>query len=136
MKRTPLKRKTWLRAKSKTKKYALRARHFDWMLAVKLMPCCLWFLGCCDGEVEADHAGDRGLGEKSHDNTTIPLCTRHHRERTDMTGYFASFDRHRMREWRHERVDETQVTLLARGYSLEPASDEPADLSPDGEPAA
>lgn len=106
-------------ATRKRTKYARRERHVDYMLAVKAMlPCILSHLGECEGVVEADHAGDRGLGQKSHDNTVIPLCTRHHRDRTDLTGFFSSFDRATMREWRHARVAETQVSMAALGVEV------------------
>lgn len=49
------------------------------MLWVKTLPCLMagvW--GKCEGAVEADHAGMRGMGRKCPDTETIPLCHAHH----------------------------------------------------------
>lgn len=49
-------------------------------LAERLGEAVLVYIGPCEGEVEADHAGAHGLSRKSDDSTVIPLCVRHHRE--------------------------------------------------------
>lgn len=74
---------------------------------VKTCPCLLFGTLACSGPVEADHCGDRGLGQKSLDRDCVPLCTKHHRERTDVTGYFAGYDAATMRVWRHQAIDVT-----------------------------
>jgi len=104
MKRTPLKRKTPLRAKKRldpyqavskriakvklkrtsrlaprSKKNKKRPRNIPYMLWIKTLPCavCGW-MGS-----EAAHTGPRGLGQKSPDEQCIPLCPDHHRHRKD-----------------------------------------------------
>lgn len=50
---------------------------------IRQWPCVLVATGDCEGHVEAAHVGDRGLGQKSRDEETIPLCAGHHRTRSD-----------------------------------------------------
>lgn len=64
---------------SRRSAYRARQRDTAYMLWVKTLPCLMagvW--GTCQGTVEADHAGLRGMGRKAPDNTTIPLCHYHH----------------------------------------------------------
>ena len=99
-------------------------RNFDYMGWVKTQACCLspdgltaaglgdrpgrpdWSnaiaaAGPCSGQVEADHAGlDRGLSQKAPDDTCIPLCSGHHRDRTEERGFFGGLDRDAKRSWR------------------------------------
>lgn len=97
MRRTPLKRKTPMRRRGKNS-YARRPRDIEHMKSVKGLPCVMRGLGAgpCSGPVEADHMGERGLGQKSPDNTCGAMCQGHHRQRTDSRGYFAN----RSKEWR------------------------------------
>lgn len=72
MKRSPLRRRR------PTPRRASRVRDVDFMAWVKTLPCAAREVGLdsaylCVGEVEADHAGRRGLGQKADDTTTIPL---------------------------------------------------------------
>lgn len=97
--KSELKRKTRLRARSKTKKYARRPRDKDFMAFVAKQPCALSFTKKCCGRVQVDHVGVRGLGQKSRDDETIPLCTGHHGERTDYRGHFKGWNGQQMREW-------------------------------------
>lgn len=83
----------------KRSRYRCRPRNVEHMLAVKLLPCCARELSRCEGVVEADHAGRRGMGQKCPDEQVIPLCTKHHRERTDFSGAFRAWDQARMRAW-------------------------------------
>jgi hypothetical protein len=85
------------------------------MLWVKSQPCCARFISYCDGPIEADHAGRRGLGQKCDDRECIPLCAKHHRERTDMRGAFGGFHAERMREWLDRRIAETQTLAREAG---------------------
>ena len=87
------------------------------MLYVKTLPCVASIIGRCDGVIEADHAGRRGISQKAHDNTCIPLCTKHHRERDAFTGDFKAFDHDRMRGWLAAAVWATQ--LRARNDGIE-----------------
>lgn len=102
MKRTKqLTRKTPLRSKRAKPRRRPRDMHdqefLDW---VHRQPCCARELGGCRGRIEADHTGrDRGIGQKAHDRTTIPLCHHHHMCRTSFSGVFRTWDQAKMREW-------------------------------------
>lgn len=131
----PLRRKTRLRARGNTK-YRRRERDTERMLWTKRQPCAVrelrpidfinwdrikgvggrveWgtyeaTITPCSGPVEADHAGDRGLGQKADDSTCIPLCRGHHRERTDHTGTFSPLTRDEARAWRTAAIERTQA---------------------------
>ena len=122
MKRSPLLRRTPLRTRingarkaARTRKrstYKRRERDIPYMLWVKSLPCVASLLpmGPCGGVVEADHAGRRGLGMKCDDRETIPICTEHHRQRTDFSGAFKTWDRDRMRAWLGACLDLVRYT--------------------------
>lgn len=135
----PLKRHTRLRQRRATPRRSGRVRDRDYLLAVKELPCCLrpddirvmsreptWesirgarllsdyvrgMIGPCDGPTEADHAGVRPVGRKADDDTAIPLCRRHHRERTDYTGVFGMFNAALMRNWCDMAIAATRARL-------------------------
>lgn len=88
-----------MRRGAKRSAYATRERDSAFMLWVKTLPCWARGLSQCGGVIEADHAGARGLGRKADDDTCIPLCMLHHRQRTDFTGPFKAWGRLRMRQW-------------------------------------
>lgn len=101
--RTRLQRKTPLRARGKTK-YRRRERDLAFMGFIARQPCDLSFTRSCEGRVEVDHVGRRGLGQKSSDRETIPLCTKHHGERTDYRGYFKGYAASTMRAYCSARI--------------------------------
>lgn len=125
MKRSPLLRRTPLRARvnaarkaartRKRSRYARRERNVDFMLWVKTLPCVARALGPCSGVVEADHAGSRGLGQKCPDEETIPICTGHHRERTDFSGAFKTWDQNAMRGFLELAIEHTQALARSCG---------------------
>lgn len=153
MKRTPLRRKTPLRARRdrgkpaaepraelggrlngpvaaarepKRSAYRQRERHADYMLWVKRQPCLMrgvW--GSCEGRVEADHAGRRGAGRKAHDSTCIPLCHRHHQA----SRFPRAWSQEQRRAWLHAAVVYTQAVARAAGVTVpvdpEPMTDYP-----------
>lgn len=118
MRRSPLKRSaplargTRLRARRPEPRRSERQRDVAWMLRVKLLPCAARELGGCEGVIEADHAGRRPLGRKCNDDECIPLCTLHHRQRTDFSGPFKAWTKQEMREWLELHVALTQTVLL------------------------
>lgn len=118
MKRSPLKRKTPLRSRSKRTKYARRPRALGYMQWVKTQPCSVRGNGECGGPVEADHAGARGIGQKAPDATCIPLCRKHHRERTDMHGCFADLGAQAMRIWCDQQIEWTQRDARESGIEV------------------
>lgn len=56
-----------------------RERNFPYMRWIKTLPCAI----CGRRGVEAAHTGPRGLGQKSPDESCIPLCAEHHRTGRD-----------------------------------------------------
>lgn len=120
------------KAKALASTYRRRPRDIPYMLKVKKLPCSVgryakawgpWVYAVtgrsypagvipepttCQGRVEADHAGARGLNEKADDVTCIPICTKHHRERTDRFGTFAGWTKPQMRAWLDRTVEDTQ----------------------------
>jgi hypothetical protein len=90
----------------------VRVHRREHLLAVKRLPCCAPGAPVgCEGVIEADHVGRRGVGQKCDDRETIPLCTRHHAERHALAGPFRGFDRERMRAWLSAQLKETQTTV-------------------------
>jgi hypothetical protein len=101
-------------------KYRNRPRHTDYMLWVKRQPCLMrgiW--GTCEGRVEADHAGPRGVGRKAHDSTCIPLCKRHHQA----SRFPRAWGQAQRRAWLHAAVIYTQACARAAGVAV------PVDLA-------
>lgn len=109
--KTPMKRSPFKRARSASA-YRRRARDIDYMKWVKRQPCAARGLdpGGCYGNVEADHAGRRGYGQKADDRTCIPLCTNHHELRGSFHGVFKTWDQAKMRAWLAETVLATQAS--------------------------
>ena len=80
-----------------------RIRCEKFLTWVRTHPCCV-----CDssGPSEAHHVYTGGMGLKTHDFHTIPLCTQHHREWHDR-GQETFMKNH------GETVNATRITLLA-----------------------
>lgn len=70
--------------------------------------------GTCEGRVEADHAGRRGTGRKSHDSTVIPLCRYHH----GASRFPRSWPQSRRRLWLHAAIVFTQASARAAGVAV------------------
>jgi len=133
MKRSPLTRKTPLqrspmkRRKGSTK-YSRRERDLEFMNFVRSellcsvleeWPCVDYEPTPCEGPIEADHMGPRGLSHKADDRTCAALCTKHHRERTDHTGSFKFCTKAEVRAWRERAILRAQ-TLFAERNGQEP----------------
>lgn len=79
------------------------------MLWVRKLPCAARAVDPgCNGHVQADHAGRRGLGQKADDRTCIPLCAKHHTQRASFHGPFRSWSQADMRLWLATVIKETQ----------------------------
>lgn len=96
--------------------HAERERDFAFMGWVKTQPCRLAKLedaaGRCGGTSswsEADHAGERAGWRRADDDTCIPLCQLHHRDRTTRRGYFEGRDWAWMRAWCDTAIAETRA---------------------------
>jgi hypothetical protein len=91
----------------------LSGENLRFVLWVKTLPCCAHSFDptCSAGYVEAHHAGDRPFGRKAHDETCIPLCTKHHREWHDAGGVFRFWKKDQRRSWRDEMVAKTTAAF-------------------------
>jgi hypothetical protein len=130
LKRSPLKRKTPLRAKRLLSrgpvgqlqhKTPIRRKpprrlkgpgaDAKYLELVRGLPCVLHPLWACSGPIEAHHAGKRGVGQKSRDDEAIPLCRWHHRCLTDHLGHFYGWTRVQRREWHDQQIAATRARL-------------------------
>jgi hypothetical protein len=119
-----------MRGNRKTK-YARRERDFEFMGFVRGRTCLIvelppfLFIGdparaakhvatTCRGKIEADHLGERGIGQKAPDNTCGALCQQHHHERTNHYGIFKQLVQLELRAWRAEAISRTQTAWRAR----------------------
>jgi len=82
------------------------------MAAVRRLPCSVTIeppdparITRCAGDVEADHMGARGVGQKAPDRTCAPMCSAHHRQA-------------RLRHWRDRAIWRAQLAVGARKPSL------------------
>lgn len=101
--------------------YARRPRDLEYMAWIRGQRCtiglCMRMLKNhlpaalqtpCYGAIEADHVGERAMGQKADDRTTIPLCQQHHLERTSFSGFFKNWTREGMREWTTGEIEHWQ----------------------------
>lgn len=116
---TMLRRRIPLRFRSAKRRRSERERDTDFMALVRKLPCVCRAIAPtsnrptpCSGEVQADHAGARPLGRKADDTTCIPLCRRHHTERTDHRGMFWAMTRDEGRAWRELAIKHTREQVL------------------------
>ncbi len=141
----PLKKLGANHANRKAPKYRNRERAWPYMGFVKSLACCasvnvlaemtlaaerrgestpLWWAGAvawhtpCAGDIEADHAGRRGIGQKASDATCIPLCRQHHRERTDHTGAWRGMNQAQARAFLIDAIAYTQSVARRRGVAV------------------
>jgi len=116
---TPLKRTRFMRSTRKSK-YRRRPRHPEFMAFVRRLACAARTLGPCSGRIEADHVGPRGIGQKSDDRLTIPLCAQHHVDRTNFCGVFRDYDQKAMRLFVAKALVETQIAARELGVATFP----------------
>lgn len=126
MKRSPLRRKTPLQntrparlpAKRAKPRRSERIRDREHLARVHDLPCwaSLSVLGhACAGSIEADHQGARPSGRKANDDTAVPLCTLAHRQRTDWSGPWRSWDKLQMQAWLAAGIAWTRAALHRQG---------------------
>ena len=125
MKRSPLQRRTPLRAGSSLrrtgaierkpmKRRPRRARPGDdpayrrWIAG---LDCCA--PGCVAKAPSHPHhhslTGERGTAQKPHDHYCMPLCFRSHRELHSLSGPFKGWSKVQLREWQTDRVLELRA---------------------------
>jgi hypothetical protein len=86
---------------------------------VRKMPCAARAVDPhCDGHVQADHAGRRGVGRKADDRTCIPLCEKHHTQRASFHGVFRTWTQAGMRLWLDAVVAHTQAAFEFTNWTI------------------
>ena len=79
---------------------------------VRTLPCCAPHdTAGCSGRSDPHHAGRRGLGQKAHDHTAIPLCRKHHNDFENAAGVFKTWKQDQRREWIAARIAETRASF-------------------------
>lgn len=58
------------------------------------------------------------MGRKAHDSTCIPLCTGHHRARSDGYGPWWTMGKEARREWLREAIARTHSAARAAGVTI------------------
>jgi hypothetical protein len=88
-----------------------RERDPEYMERVRQLPCAAQFLHECYGAIHAHHAGERGLGQKADDHTSIPLCLEAHSNWHDANGCFRGWTKEQRAEWATQMIAITQHVL-------------------------
>jgi len=118
----PIRRSKAVRRKRSTPRRSGRVRDEAYLRFVRSLPCLFGWSEFawtgegknCRGVTEADHAGPRPVGRKADDDSAIPLCTEHHRQRTDYRGVFAEHTAATMRWWCDEAIARTRAEYAKR----------------------
>jgi len=78
----------------------------EYLMFVRCLPCRMQMHDPCFGGVEAHHAGrDRGMGQRAHDSTAVPLCRKHHQCYHSLSGPFKTFKKQERRDWCAKQID-------------------------------
>lgn len=67
---------------------------------VRTLPCAV----CGAHGVEAHHAGTRGLGQRAHDSTCVPLCRQHHAAWHDAGPPFRGMSKDERQGWNEAAI--------------------------------
>lgn len=114
--RTSLRRGGPIRKRKLTPRRSSRVIDLAYRRAVAELPCRARHLSPCDGVVDPDHQGRRGMGQKCSDYECVPMCRLHHELRL-FKGPFASWSGAEMDQWLYEGIVETQTKLLGAPLS-------------------
>jgi hypothetical protein len=104
--RGALTRRTPIARRRKSKRRSARVYDAAYRAWVRRQPCCARTLigHRCDGRVEGDHVGRRGLGQKCDDAAMVALCQLGHQHRDAFHGCFREWDQGQMRRWLADQV--------------------------------
>lgn len=105
MKRTPLAK----RGRNQIRRAGGAEQNPEYLDYIRQWPCALDATGECVGHVEAAHVGDRGLGQKSKDEETIPLCAGHHRTGPESHHVLGK------RFWEHHGMNRSDMLVMYQG---------------------
>lgn len=83
----------------------------DYVARVHDLPCLAALMSPCDGPIVAHHAGRRGLSQRAHDRTCVPLCDYHHRSFHNASGPWKAMRQGERREWMTKAVAATIAIL-------------------------
>ena len=92
----------------------MAGENLEFILFVKAQRCCMWMQDPCEGPTEAHHAGERGMGQKAHDETCVPLCTKHHRGLHDANGIFKRWTKKIRKAWVARQIEWTRTAWDTR----------------------
>jgi hypothetical protein len=84
-------------------------RNPKYLAWIRTLPCLV--CGAIRG-IEASHTGPHGLGQKSPDTSTIPLCIRHHRAGKDSY--------HKLGPRKFSQVHDLDIPAIVRRLNLKP----------------
>lgn len=84
-----------------------------YMERVRALPCAARGLPrhACTPTMHAHHAGVRGLGQKAHYSTCIPLCSLAHTCWHDAKGFCSDWTKAERAAWAAEKIAETRQRL-------------------------
>lgn len=117
MKRTRLLRKQALRrtkalANQRKTKRENRVGDPEYLAFIRSLPCCV-----CRASPPSHphHSTGAGMGTKSSDRETMPLCFKHHRAFHDAKGPFEYLTRKERRTWQELQVQQCQELYASLG---------------------
>ncbi len=73
----------------------------------------------CVGPVQAHHAGERGLGQRAHDRTCIPLCLKHHQAWHDSGKPFAGWTKEERAAWAASHIERLSKLYAERAVGVD-----------------
>ena len=85
----------------------------DYLASVRGLPCLVRTEHMCDGPTEAHHAGSKGMSQRAHDYTAVPLCRLGHMQWHSASGPFRHLDKEGRRAWAEKAIETTVATLGA-----------------------
>lgn len=127
----PLRRKTRMKQRREKPRRSGRVRNPAFMAWVRRQPCAVRIeapdpnrLTPCTGRLESDHQGWRPKGRKSNDDECVPMCKKHHAERTAQWGCFRELDQEQLRAWGARAIERTQAEWRqTQGNAPQPAAE-------------
>lgn len=91
---------------------------------IRSLPC----LVCGRGPSNAHHSNfGKGMGQRSHDHTAVPLCHKDHMDFHSVSGHFKGWQKARRKEWQRSHA----IGLLCRYLRTQSSLGEPEPLPGD-----
>lgn len=135
MKRSPLRRKTRLNPRRKKPRRG-PIRDKEYKALIRSLPCLLSReprAGDCAGRVDPDHLGKPGevkrAGQQADDTTCVPMCRKHHDDRTNHTGLFADRSDEEREHWRVWALGKTKHQVAEKLARARPVTEEALEES-------